>query len=122
MPLRRIKIIRRNGTSAFSDNSNLSVSESLGTVVASLVSPLVTRPNPKKFHQNNRKQGWATRVIHNCPQPPTLVTRIQGPILPRESHDHISLALHLKARYTSFHHRQSLFNSKVSSWFCRMPV
>ena len=57
MPLGRIKIIRRNGTSDFSDNSNLSVSESLGTVVASLVSPLVTRPNSKKFYQNNRKQG-----------------------------------------------------------------
>ena len=57
MPLRRIKIIRRNGTSAFSDNSNLSVSESLGTVVASLLSPTVTRPNSKKFYQNNRYQG-----------------------------------------------------------------
>ena len=45
MPLGRIKIIRRNGTSGFSNNSNLSVSESLGIVVPPLVSPLVTGPN-----------------------------------------------------------------------------
>ena len=34
MPLGRIKIIRRNGTSDFSDNSNISVSEYLRTVAA----------------------------------------------------------------------------------------
>ena len=48
MPLGRIKIIRHNGTNDFSDNSNLSVSESLGSVAPPLVSPLVTGPNSKK--------------------------------------------------------------------------
>ena len=73
MPLGRIKIIRRNGTSDFSDNSDISVSEYMGTVAAPLVSLLVTRPNSKKIYQNNRNQGWATRVTHNCFQPPTLM-------------------------------------------------
>ena len=45
MPLGQIKVIRRNGTSGFSDNSNLNVSESLGTVAPPLVSPLVSGPN-----------------------------------------------------------------------------
>ena len=61
MPLGRIKIIRRNGTSDFSDNSNISVLENMGTVAAPLVGLLVTRPNSKKKYQNNRNQGWATR-------------------------------------------------------------
>ena len=36
MPLGRMKITRHNGISDFSENSNLSVSESLGTVDHSL--------------------------------------------------------------------------------------
>jgi len=46
-PVGRIKIIRRNGTNGFSDNSDLSVSESLGTVAPPLVSPLVSGQNSK---------------------------------------------------------------------------
>ena len=70
MPLRRIKIIRRNRTSDFTDNSDISVSEYMGTVAAPLVSLLVTRPNSKKIYQNNRNQGWATRsptIVFNHP-------------------------------------------------------
>ena len=53
MPLGRIKIIRRNGTSDFSDNSNISVSEYLGTVTAPGKRPDQIQRN---FYQNHRNQ------------------------------------------------------------------
>ena len=99
---------------------------------------LIIKPVQVTFFQNVLSElglhgsclGWFTANLANV-----FLTNLQGPILRKKSRDHInpkllSLTMHLKVRYTSYHHRQSLtknfqqisFYLKISIFFQFSPI